>query len=193
MKFCVRLMCIAVMAVVTAGSSARADMVIGDFKDASNNLVGQIELTLNGNGTIHASVTETTAGGIIAVGINSVNFIMGSGFVPGTAVNTMVFAPSGFYVSGLANPDWATHDTFTNNWTLGAPGQFTSVLQALGGSASTAFVLEVKNPTGGLPIGYTAQAALVVGTVPEPSSLALFGLGAIGLLIRPLRRKMLLA
>jgi len=200
MKFGARFLCLAAMAVIATTNAARADMLVGDFNmDGNQNAVasvGQITMSLNGNGTINVSVTETASTGIAAVGINSSSFILGSAFSYANAVNTMVFASTGLYMSGMGNSDFVTHDTFQESWTLGAPGDFTSVLQALGGTALTSFVLELRDPNGGAAIAYTAQAALVTSptpTVPEPSSFALLGLGAIGFVIRALRRNMLLA
>jgi hypothetical protein len=153
---------------------ASADVLVGDFNVLNGNpsaTAGQITFTLNGNGTIAASLVSYV-GTIYGFGFDSATHYTSFGFVGGTAQDTSWgdyygTHRSGFYSNGLTSV----------TWTFGVAGQFTSVYQAITGTnASYDFMI-----TGGAPGGdYGANAHAPVAA-PAPGALALLGLGLMGL------------
>ncbi len=73
-------------------------------------------------------------------------------------------------IFGIQHSGWTGPTGSPEAWTIGTPGQFTSVYQALGGTTSTVdFFLSDLN-------GQWGANALPVAT-PEPGSFALLGMG----------------
>jgi hypothetical protein len=148
-----------------------ADAIVGDFTlDQSLNPIasqGSVTFTLNGDGTISAVLTSYNSA-ILGFGFESVSYnLPESGFAPTPPSNPYGWSdafgahPSGFLCNLCG---------FTESWTIGNPGDFSSAWQALGGStATTDFFL------------YTASreqfGAMASDAVPEPGSLSLLGLG----------------
>jgi hypothetical protein len=155
-------LCLAVVAPV------HADVIIGDFtiRDGSPSVSGgTIIFTLNPDGTISASL-HSMSGDIGGFGFDSIVANLPEwNFSPTVPFNTAGWSTgyglhaSGFFCLPQCGPD--------ESWTIGNPGDFTSVLQALGGgTASYDFLL--LNSAG-------AWAADV--RAPEPAVLGLLGLG----------------
>jgi hypothetical protein len=173
-----------VCGVMAISGTANADSIVGDFTlDTSLNTIaseGQVIFTLNGDGTIAASLTSFD-GNIIGFGFDSVTFdLPESNFTP--AVSNPFGWSDGFgtHASGFL----ANVGSSTETWTIGNPGDFSSVMQALGGgTASVDFFLYAGNND---QFGANAHPA---GTVPEPSSMALIGFGGLGLAVAAIRRR----
>jgi hypothetical protein len=164
---------LAVLLFFVAVSVAFADSIVGDFNlDTSLNMIasqGQVTFTLNGNGTIAASLV-TYNNSIIGFGFDSVLVnLPESGFSPTAPDNPFGWSDAfGLHESGF----YCTTCGFAESWTIGNPGDFSSVLQALGGhNASTDFFLESQSQQYGA-LGHSA--------VPEPGSLPLIGAGLLG-------------
>jgi hypothetical protein len=156
-----------------------ADSLVGNFNlDTNLNTVasqGLVTFTLNGDGTI-AAFLETYYNGIVGFGFNSaaVN-IAESGFSPTAPDNhwgwtdSFGYQPSGFLCTACG---------FTESWTIGTPGEYTSVWQALDGGSQQSTVDFLLYDASEGQWGGDAQAG---GIVPEPASFlmvapALFGL-----------------
>ena len=182
----VRTLSLIVCLVVFAAGASFADALIGYFNlDTSLNsqpAAGQVIFTLNGNGTIAASLTSYGPNNILGFGFDSVAAnLPESGFAPTIPDNpfgwldSFGYHPSGFLCSACG---------LTESWVIGNPGDYTSVWQALGGTtASVDFFLY---DSAGTESGGNAQT---YSPVPEPGSLMLLGTGALGL-FGTIRRKL---
>jgi hypothetical protein len=154
-----------------------ADVVVGDFNlDTSLNPItsqGQVTFTLNGNGTIAASLM-TYYNSILGFGFNSLAVdLPESGFAPIAPDNTegwidsFGYQPSGFLCTGCG---------FAESWIIGNPGDYTSVWQVLDGGAQSSVAFFVYDEAGDQ---YGAQAYPSTGT-PEPNSFTLIAAGLLG-------------
>jgi hypothetical protein len=172
--------------VVFAAGASFADSLIGYFNldDTSSTIpaVGQVIFTLNGNGTIAASLTSYGPSTILGFGFNSVAVNLPEfGFTPTAPDNpngwfsVFGYQPSGFLCSACG---------LTESWVIGNPGDFSSVWQALGGTQSSVdfFLLDSV----GRQFGGNGQT---YSPTPEPGSLMLLGTGALGV-IGVIRRKL---
>ena len=174
---------------LAAVSVSFADSVSGNFNlDTSLSAVpsqGEVTFTLNANGTIAASLM-TYYNTIYGFGFNSaVTDLPESNFTttpdnPVGWIDSFGFQPSGFgcYVTNVCG--------FDESWTIGNPGDYTSVLQALNGPAGQSTVAFFLYDSTNASYGAQTQAA-----VPEPGSLALAAIeaGLFGVLAA-LRRKL---
>ena len=175
----------AVVALLFAGlvtlSSAHADVLVAEFNimegipSASG---GQVTFTLNGDGTIAGSVSSTS-GPIAALGFDSATQF-GFGLSSSGYGDTSTLNIYGFQLSAAANFGVPTATSL--NWTIGIPGEFTSVFQALGGGNSTYDFYMFTD-------GNWAGNAVAVSAVPEPSTWAMMILGFAGVGFMAYRRK----
>lgn len=164
---------------------ARADTLYADFTilfgvpSASG---GNVTFALNPDGTIAASLVSLD-GPIAGFGFDSV----GSSALPlsnfSNALTNPVDNPNGFIdIYGFHHSGFLLTNFFSDtsvNWTIGNPGDFSSVFQAIGGGAADYdFFLF---PGNGNQWAADAQSSLAT---PLPAALPLFatGLGALGLL-----------
>ena len=181
--FCGALAC-ACGLLILAGP-ATADVVTADFNNwygiPTSSSGGELTLTLNGDGTVGAIATSFV-GPIFGVAIDSGLHFSESNF-PSDYFETNWWLTSwGDYATGLA--ELVYHSASSVSWTIGAPGQFTSVQQLLGGSDSS-YDFWMAVCTNGYdcysPTPLTANAT--VAATPLPAALPLFatGLGAMGL------------
>ncbi|HEY6272747.1 MAG TPA: PEP-CTERM sorting domain-containing protein [Terriglobales bacterium] len=169
-----------VCTVAFCNGASFADSVIGYFNlDSSLNTVptvGQVIFTLEGNGTIAASLSDYGPATIVGFGFNSAAVdLPESGFTPtapGNAdgwVDGFGSQPSGFYCGTCG---------LQESWIIGDPGDYTSVYQVLnGGSQSTVdfFLFDSSDDQWG-------GDAQPYSTTPEPGTMALLGTGLFGLL-----------
>ncbi|HUI44254.1 MAG TPA: PEP-CTERM sorting domain-containing protein [Terriglobia bacterium] len=157
-----------------------ADSVIGylDLDTSLNTVpaVGQVIFTLEGDGTIGASLWDYGPATIVGFGFNSLQAdLPESGFTPTTPDNPYGWGDSfGTQPSGFL----CTQCGLQESWIIGNPGDYTSVYQVLnGGSQSSVdFFLYDSN---GAQWGGDAQS---YSSTPEPGSVALLGTGLLGLL-----------
>jgi hypothetical protein len=155
---------------------AKADMLVGDFTIDSNLHTipsqGRVTFTLNADGTIAASLVSYYHG-IWGFGFDSTSVNLFE-----TGFSTPVDNAAGWGDSfGSHNSGFYSSSTvpLSETWTIGRPGDFTSVWQALGGhNAPTDFFLFVS-PANGFS---SAQelGAMAKPVTPEPSTLALLGM-----------------
>ncbi|MBZ5647541.1 MAG: PEP-CTERM sorting domain-containing protein [Acidobacteriia bacterium] len=169
------------LCVCTLSVGAAADTIVGNFNlDASLNPVasqGTVTFTLNGDGTIAATVTITNGANIWGFGYDSVVVdLPESNFSPTPPENASGwFDPFGYNYSGFYCPACGATESFI----IGNSGDFASVFGALGGGYSSVdfYLLDSNgNDWGG-------------NAVPEPGSMALLGSGLFGL-AGVLRRKL---
>jgi hypothetical protein len=152
--------------------------------------IGQITLTLNGNGTVAASLEDYGPGDIIGLGFNSsaVN-LPESGFSLYTPaaefgwLDDFGYQPSGFACN-------SSYCGLGESWVIGNPGDYTSVLQVLNGGAGaqTSVDFFLYDFNGDTQWGADEQS-YSTSPAPEPGSFLLLGTGALGL-IGTIRRKL---
>lgn len=149
-------------------AQTRADFIVGNF-DLNDQLqpitsLGQVTFTLNGDGTIAASLV--TNGFLIqGFGVDSPGGLSQSNFSPAAGI-TGWQTNLGLFFTGF---DISTPSSFTETWTIGTPGEFTSVYQALGGGNAKTEFLFITN--------FSTIGAVLEGSVPEPSGFVLLGAG----------------
>jgi len=160
-------------------SSADADALVGNFivdNGSPSASGGQVTFTLNGDGTIAASLSTTLAGSIIGFGFDSIGTdLPESGFSPTAPDNANGWDDSyGSQFSGFFCSACGT----TESWTIGNTGDFTSVFQALGGGNSTFdfFLLDANGDE------WAGDAIPITEGVPEPLTLSLFSAGFAGVI-----------
>jgi hypothetical protein len=159
---------------IISAAPARADMLTADFtidNGSPSASGGEITFVLNGDGTISADLISTLAGAFEGFGFDSVEpNLTESNFAPTTPDNPFGWIDLyGGHASGFACSSCGTSET----WTVGTPGEFTSVFQALGGNnASTDFYL--LSQTGD-------EWGANVSSVPEGSTWGMMLLGFAGL------------
>jgi hypothetical protein len=139
-----------VLALWVSGSQAQADFITADF--TVENWVlgvtsgGEVTLTLNPDGTIAASLTSFS-GDIIGFGLDSstrlAQYNASNGGFNGYFSPTSWGDTYGAHLTGFECYTAPVCTGLTNvTWTIGNPGEFTSVFQALnGGQASYDFFL----------------------------------------------------
>jgi PEP-CTERM motif len=174
-----RTLSLIVTLIVFAVGASFADSLIGylDLDTSLNTIspVGQVIFTLNGDGTIAASLTSYGPNTILGFGFNSVATLSESGFTPTVPDNPFGWSdafglqPSGFLCTACG---------LTESWDIGNPGDYTSVWQALGGGSQSSVDFFLLDSAGG-QYGGNAQ---VYNPTPEPGSLMLLGTGALGVL-----------
>ena len=160
---------------------ATADVVTGDFNFwygvPTTVSGGELTLTLNGDGTVGAIATSFV-GPIFGVAIDSGLHFSESNF-PSDYFETSWLTSWGDYATGLT--ELVYHSASSVSWTIGAPGQFTSVQQLLGGSDSS-YDFWMAVCTNGYdcysPTPLTANAT--VSAVPLPSTWAMLLIGFAG-------------
>lgn len=128
---------------IMSAASARADELVGYFtidNGSPSASGGEVTFVLNGDGTISADLISTLAGAFQGFGFDSAQIDLAeSNFAPTAPDNTVGWDDLyGYHPSGFLCTSCGTSET----WTIGTPGEFTSVFQALGGNtASTDFFL----------------------------------------------------
>lgn len=164
---------------VFAAAASFADSAIGYFNlDSSLNpvpAVGQVIFTLNGDGTVSASLTDYGSANIRGFGFNSTAInLPESGFTPTTPdnaygwVDSFGYQPSGFACSACG---------LTESWIIGNPGDYSSVYQLLTGGSQSSVDFFLFDSSGG-QWGANAQP---YSPTPEPGTLALLGSGVLGM------------
>ena len=163
--------------------ACQADQISGDFTILNGALSpsgGLVTFTLNGDGTISASMVSY-GDAVQGFSFDSVlSDLPESNFSPTAVDNAFGWSDmygaqlSGFYCSACG---------LTETWTIGTTGEFSSVFDALAGGNST-YPLFFYNSNG----DQWAADAVASTASPEPSSLMLLGAGVLGLAYRLRRR-----
>lgn len=179
---------LACLLVFTAGASF-ANSVIGYFNlnawGYSVPPVGQVIFTLNSNGTVAATLTSYGPATIQGFGFDSTGVLPEYGFssTPPTYLNLDWWDNLGHQESGFGY-FWLDPGPLTESWTIGNPGEFTSVTQLLtGGSSSVDFVFDDSD------FHYWGGNAQPYSAIPEPSTLLMFCSG-VACLVGGVRRKL---
>lgn len=180
---CARLVNSLLLAVgVAFATPSEADSLAGIFNihygTPGNTIAGQISFTLNGDGTISASLFSNF-GGILGFAYDSPSpRYTGSQFPSeGAGYTTTAWVSDyGFFGSGIYWENETQLPPSEISWIIGNPGEFTSVWQTLGGNAAYDFVLFQKGSI------ITQWAASATAAVPETDTWAMLlaGLGLVG-------------
>jgi len=164
---------IASMAFFLTALPAHADFLFGDFTFLNGSVSavsgGHVTFALNSNGTIAASLTSFV-GPIYGFGFDSVGDLPQSNFSPGLPDDTAGWTNGDLYQSGFL---CVFSCGVSETWTIGNPGDFSSVTQALGGGTATYDFLLIPRP--GCCDLWTGNA--VVTEAPEPAALFLLATG----------------
>jgi len=175
----------AVLGCILAAGACFADNTTGTFDIYEGSPMfpagGEVSLTLNGDGTISASLF-VTAGDIEAFGFASPGStpLSESGFLSVTPIGTVGLTDEyGTQGSGFVCPATPTGCGTSEFWTIGTPGEFTSVFQALNGVSKSYdknydFVMENQ-------FGWWAAKIQGEAIIPEPSSALPVGAFLLGL------------
>jgi hypothetical protein len=194
-----RALCVICLLIVLASAASYAQSSItgyfdlicprGDCSTSLSSAVtvasaGQVTFTLNDNGTIAASLIDYGPATVVGFGFNSSGSPFESGWTPGTPDYPFGWGDNFGYQFG----GFGSYETFNvplqESWTIGTPGEFTSISQALNGGSNSTVEFFLADNTG----SYGSTPVPVTGT-PEPGSFLLFGSGALGLL-GAIRRKL---
>lgn len=176
---------LALLACLAGAGACRADTsLFGDFtvlNGAANASGGHVIFTLNGDGTIAASMVSY-GDSILGFGFNSAAInLPESNFAPTAPDNTQGWSDTyGYQASGFSCSVCGLSET----WTIGNPGDYTSVFQVLDGGNNSAYDFYFLGESGDW-----AADAVAESPVPEPSSWMLLGAGVLGLALRQRRRR----
>ena len=163
----------------------RGNFVFDEYGDAIASQ-GSVDFKLSGDGTI-AAVVHGIAPGIVVFAYDATpSATYETGFSPNPVFTFNAafksYNPQGVYMGGWVDslPAFSS-ETDTERWTIGIPGQYTSVWQTLGGGGANYdfFIYNEAFTYAGNALSY-ARAASVV---PEPATrlLLIAALGLLGL------------